>query len=167
VTSLVDGFLVNPGLHQGVVYFRNGGLVKLGALLSSLALVVVIAVLGLLLVRRRQQAATAETPDLARTDSPRLTGAELERSLLIAGVALGLAPISFAACVFVVVLASVWRRAGWVRPAVVGTLLVTVTPIFVALGMSTTVDRVAVAATFALLISVVRLSLATARVARA
>ena len=155
--SLVDGFQLGPGNHVGVVQFRGRALVSLGILLSLGALAIVLLALTVLALRRRSPQHVTVVHLRREVAGHRLTTTDIERSLLIAVAALGLAGISFWLSLVVVVGASSTRAAGWWRQTLIATALILASPIWIAVHRPEVPDRAAVVATAAMAIAIVRL----------
>lgn len=157
VTSLVNGFSLGPGNHVGVVQFRGRSLVRLGILLSLGALGITLLALTVLALRRRRSQGLTVLRSRREAVAHRLAPTDIERSLLIAAAALGLAGISFWLSLVVVVCASVTRAAGWWRPTLIATALILASPIWIAVHRPEVPDRAAVVATAAMAIAIGRL----------
>lgn len=166
VTSLVNGFTLGPGQHSGSVFFRNGGLVRLGALLSIAALLLVLSAVAVLTVRRKHAESEGDARREVRIEPALLTTSDVEFSILVAGAVLACAPFSFGAAVGILVACLLTRRARWTRAAIVGCALVVAAPIEIAIHRYGAADRIAVAAIFAFLVALARLAV-TAQRARA
>jgi hypothetical protein len=157
ITSLVNGFSLGPGNHVGVVQFRGRSLVKLGILLSLGALAMTLLALAVLALRRRRYPGFTVLPIRPEVVGHRLSPTDIERSLLIAVAALGLAGISFWLSLVVVVGASATRAAGWWRPTLIATALILASPIWIALHRPEVPDRASVVAAAAMAIAIGRL----------